>query len=75
MDNTVGLKAKYRILKANGRPTDPDGLYFVLKANSKDKDHARASRRALIAYAEEIKPVNELLHNDLMNMVTQLGGV
>jgi len=64
-----GFFAKYIILKFNGKPSDPDGIYFVLKINGKDKAHARASRMALKVYADEIESVNSVLHNDLYSLL------
>ena len=42
---------KYILTKADGRPVDPEGEYFVLKLNSKDIAHARASSAAARIYA------------------------
>ena len=45
-----GLYAKYRVLKADGSPTDPNAQYFVLRV---DADlHAR---RAVLAYADSVE--------------------
>ena len=63
-----GLKKKYSITKADGRPVDDKGVYFVLKPNSKDLAHARASRRALKAYADFMASSNPVLGNDLYHL-------
>jgi hypothetical protein len=49
---TDGLKAKYIITKADGTPCE--GRYFVLKLDSKDPVHARASQRALLEYSRNV---------------------
>jgi hypothetical protein len=51
---TKGLFAKYHLTKVDGHPVDLDGLYFVLKLNSHDPVHARASRLAAKAYADAV---------------------
>lgn len=60
-----GLFFKYRLEHSDGRPVDPNGMYFVLKLNSKDKQHALASRRAICAYADSIERYNPILASDL----------
>jgi len=72
-----GLYGKYLIHKADGRPVDPDGVYFVLKLNSHDKDHAKASRRAALAYARAIMELGSEhplapLAKDLWSLVGEL---
>jgi hypothetical protein len=64
-----GLKCKYILKKADGRDVDPEGIYFVLKVNSKDQAHARASRMALKVYADEIEKANPTLHNDIYSLL------
>ena len=49
-----GLKMKYLLSKADGRPVDPQGIYFVLKLNSDDRAHGLACRRAARCYALNI---------------------
>jgi len=54
MSTTVkGLKRKYIVSKTDGSPVR--GRYFVLKMDSKDSEHAAASRAALKAYAQRIR--------------------
>jgi flagellar biosynthesis/type III secretory pathway protein FliH len=58
-----GLKAKYKITKANGSPASD--RYFVLKVDSEDEKHARACRKALEHYAIEIQYHLPKLADDL----------
>ena len=67
-----GLKHKYDLRKANGRPVDPHGAYFVLKLNSKDEDHRQASQEAALAYANRIEGANPQLAADLREAVEAL---
>jgi hypothetical protein len=53
-----GLKAKYRITKADGTPCE--GRYFVLRLDSKDPVHARASMRALLEYSRNVSGFEHL---------------
>jgi acetyl-CoA carboxylase beta subunit len=55
-----GYVKKYIISKANGKPTDPNADYFVLRL---DKDpHAL---KAMITYANSVLEDNEQLSNDI----------
>lgn len=60
-----GLKNKYVLTKADGTPVDGQGNYFVLKLNSDDAAHRRASIAAARAYAAEIRDVLPQLADDL----------
>ena len=53
-----GICNKYKILKADGTPVDPEGMYFVLKLNAFNPVHARASQKAVLAYADEIESLS-----------------
>jgi hypothetical protein len=66
---TDGLKAKYIITKADGTPCE--GRYFVLKLDSKDPVHARASQLAARTYAQVVLgyPHLEQLGLDLLAAV------
>ena len=64
-DVREGLKMKYRLEKADGKPVDPRGVYFVLKLNSDDNAHGYASRQAAMAYADAIEHVLPELASDL----------
>ena len=59
-EKCAGLYGKYHLRKADGRDVDPDGAYFVLKLNSKDKVHGLACRRALSAYIKTLERHNHL---------------
>lgn len=69
-----GLKRKYEIRKADGSPVDPRGVYFVLKLNSSDPVHAKASRMAAWAYANSVENDSRLapLASDLFMLVGNL---
>ena len=67
-----GLKHKYNLTKADGRPVDPEGVYFVLKLNSKDKEHAKASREAALTYAAYVGGTMPELATDLRGLVKAL---
>jgi hypothetical protein len=53
-ENPTGLHRRYNVTKADGTPTDPNALYFVLRIDNKGDDagHIRACRAALRAYAQ-----------------------
>jgi hypothetical protein len=53
VQNPQGLHKKYVVSKANGSPSDPDAIYFVLRLDPGCKDdlHVRASRAAARTYA------------------------
>ena len=55
-----GLENKYVISKSNGKPTNPNADYFVLRL---DKDPY--ARIALIAYANAVRKYNKQLADDL----------
>lgn len=63
-------KIKYKLEKADGSPVDPNGEYFVLKLNSKDIHHRKASCDALKAYAESIMDVSPRFAGQLMALVS-----
>lgn len=60
-----GLKIKYIISKPDGRPVDSEGIYFILKLNSKDVAHREASIAAALTYAKTIEESNPELAEDL----------
>ena len=60
-----GLKCKYLLFKADGSPVDEAGMYFILKLNSKDKHHRRASLGAARQYSRMIRKTNPQLAHDL----------
>lgn len=66
-----GLLPKYNISKANGKPVSPEAEYFVLRLDNNDSDelHVWACRKALVAYANELRRCRYLtqLSDDLMN--------
>lgn len=69
-----GLKPKYYLAKADGKPVDEDGVYFVLKLNSLHKNHRRASIAAARAYAGEIEKDNPDLADDLERICIEIEG-
>ena len=67
-----GLKHKYNLTKADGREVDPDGIYFILKLNSKNAAHRNASQEAALMYADFIKEAIPPLAQDLKTLVGTL---
>ncbi len=64
-----GLFGKYRILKADGSPVNPQNEYFVLKvAGVGDERHIAACRKAVLVYADEIESELPLLAKDLRRL-------
>ena len=47
-----GYTIKYIITKPDGKPVDPEGVYFILKLNSKHPPHRIASCIAARAYGD-----------------------
>ena len=66
-----GLKLKYHITKADGRPAT--GRYFILKLDSKNPAHAEASKRAVIAYAHSIATTLPELSSDILGAILEHG--
>jgi hypothetical protein len=62
-----GLKGKYHITKADGRPCH--GRYFVLKLDSKDEEHAKACQKAAYSYAHQIRKHLPELSNDIKDSI------
>lgn len=60
-----GLKVKYHLTKADGRPVDESGIYFVLKLNSDDGAHRDACIAGAMAYAKVIRDYLPKLADDL----------
>ena len=67
-----GIYGKYTILKADGTPVDPEGMYFVLKLNSFNPVHAHASQAAALAYANEIESLSPVLACEIRRFVEEL---
>lgn len=67
-----GLTQKYNLTKSDGRPVDPDGIYFVLKLNSNHADHRYACQEAALTYAMCIRPTVPELADDLRDVVHSL---
>ena len=62
-----GLDNKYIITKKDGRPTDPNAVYFVLRL---DKDpHAL---NAINTYLNSVRKDNPELARDLCSVVTEI---
>jgi len=68
----AGLRRKYRVTKADGTPADRNGMFFVLKLNSSNRAHARASQAAVLVYAEMVEDDIPRLAADLRSTVMQL---
>lgn len=62
-ENPNGLHQRYNVTKADGSPTDPNAVYFVLRIdtetngpmNSSDFLHRIACREAALKYIKTIK--------------------
>ena len=67
-ENPDGLYQKYIISKTNGKPIDKNAEYFILRLDSggNDKKHIEACRKAVLAYANEIKEHLPKLSEDLI---------
>ena len=67
-ENPDGLHSRYHVEKTNGEPVDENAEYFVLRVdkNGSDPKHIAACRKAVITYAEEIRPYLPKLANDLI---------
>ncbi len=54
--NPKGLHQRYKVTKLNGDPVDATVEYFVLRLDDggEDKQHIKACRVAIIAYAKAI---------------------
>jgi hypothetical protein len=64
-----GLHHKYIVSRSDGKPIDPGNRYFVLKIAGKgDEKHLKASKKAVLTYAEEIKDSLPELASDLFKM-------
>ena len=72
MAHTDGLKKKYAVVHANGKPADPNGMYFAIKLNSDKPEHARAAQAAALVYAEFVAEECPELAADLRTAVMQL---
>jgi len=64
---TRGLYQKYIIEKADGSPTDPKAVYFVLRL-----DTDPAAREAASAYASACQEANSQLASDLWALVDEI---
>lgn len=66
--NPAGLHLRYIISKTNGEPVDDNAEYFVLRLdeNGDDKEHIKAGRIGVLAYAEAIKHHLPQLANDII---------
>jgi hypothetical protein len=66
------LYGKYTILKDDGKPVDADGMYFVLKLNSSNRENARASQEAVLTYANNIEETFPRLAQEIRLLVEEL---
>lgn len=55
-ENPDGLHRRYEVRMADGTPTDPDAVYFVLRLDpgGDDPEHIRTCRWAATAYAQAV---------------------
>ena len=61
-----GWKDKYIIFKSNGKPCDPNAVYFVLRL-----DEDPNARVAALAYADSVEGVNPKFAADIREKVTE----
>ena len=60
MTRQRGFYKRYALTHVDGTPVSPRGVYFVLKLNSKDPQHAWASCEAALAYAAALERGSKL---------------
>jgi hypothetical protein len=63
----TGLYEKYLVTKADGTPTDPNAVYFVLRL-----DTDKLARLAALRYAALVARQNPQLAQDLRQLIIQL---
>lgn len=63
-----GILQKYRLLRSDGRPVDPNAEYFVLRLDGGGKDlrHVEACRAAVREYARRIADHLPVLSAELL---------
>lgn len=76
-ENPYGLNGRYIITKADGSPTDPRAVYFVLRLDSfGDPAHVHACREAAEMYAcaaeDSLSPIVERIGEELYELVAKL---
>jgi len=69
-DDERGLYQKYIISKANGEPLDPNFYAIVLRIDG--GRYVDACRNGVLAFASEVRSLNEQLAHDLYNKVIEL---
>lgn len=67
-----GLKKKYVVMRADGSPADPRGMYFAIKLNSNKPAHAKAAQASALVYAEFIADECPELAANLRTTIMQL---
>ena len=69
-DNEKGLYQKYIISKANGKPLDPNFYAIVLRIDG--GRYVDACRNGALAFAAEVRSLNEQLAHDIYQKVYEL---
>ena len=69
-DNEKGLYQKYIISKANGKPLDPNFYAIVLRIDG--GRYVDACRNGALAFAAEVRSLNEQLAHDIYYKVYEL---
>lgn len=66
-ENPQGLPQRYIAQKADGSPVDPAAEYFVLRLDDggTDPKHVEACRKAIMEYADQIRPHRPRLALDI----------
>jgi hypothetical protein len=69
-----GLYGRYVVHKADGTPTDPRAVYFVLRLDSHGHDagHIEACRKAAYTWCENAPPHLRQVADDLLNLLYRI---
>jgi len=75
MDKLEGWSTYYKIFYADGKPVDKSGMYFVLKlgdASTTNPDYTKASRAAVLTFADHIQSVSPSLADNIRTLIADL---
>lgn len=75
-ENPNGLHQRYSVKKADGTPTDPNAVYFVLRLDNfgHDPQHVRACRKAARTFAEFAPQHMRKVADELHTLLDRLEG-
>lgn len=73
-DNPTGFHRRYDVSKIDGEPVDPNAEYMVLRLDwgGSDKEHIKACRIAVCAYAYAIKDHLPDLSKDILDRYSNI---